>query len=424
MADIFEAFSRGIAAGQGVKAHQEAQEENKLRKAILKHQMDALKLEDQLRERDIALQNFQFMQGTPQADVPNADPGVPIAPAGALGAGVSLPEAPRQMAPVQIPGVNVPELGINQPGVSRRPQTAEEAARAQLLEKLSQPMKLAAGEVFGSPATGVLMRGTPRTGNVGGALMNLETGDVITPAAEKDVPIQQQLLNALRKGDTKEARLIQESLRIAKTADDDPLLAELRQMRIENLRRQVNSPDMSPAQFNMANRLADDFARDSKDFVARAQSYGTVLAAGKEQTPASDLSMIFAYMKMLDPGSVVREGEFATAQNAAAIPDRIRNVYNRVINGTRLTPEQRGDFTKQARSIYDSAKSRQNALVKTYSGRAVATKVPVDMVVTDYSAGVEPASSGAVTVKAPDGVSYTFPTQAAADAFKKAAGIK
>jgi len=39
---------------------------------------------------------------------------------------------------------------------------------------------------------------------------------------------------------------------------------------------------------------------------------------------------------MLDPGSVVRESEFATAQNAAGVPDQVRNMYNKVLSGTRL----------------------------------------------------------------------------------------
>jgi hypothetical protein len=36
-------------------------------------------------------------------------------------------------------------------------------------------------------------------------------------------------------------------------------------------------------------------------------------------------------MKMLDPTSVVREGEFATAQNAASIPIKIVNMYNKAL---------------------------------------------------------------------------------------------
>jgi hypothetical protein len=147
---------------------------------------------------------------------------------------------------------------------------------------------------------------------------------------------------------------------------------------------------MSPAQFNMANRLADDFTRDSKDFVQRAQSYGTVLAAAKDHSAAGDLSIIFAYMKMLDPGSVVREGEFATAQNTAGVPDRIRNLYNRAINGERLAPRQRADFVNQAKAVYGAAKQRQAAIEQTYGERARRAHVPPEMVIMDFSRGVEP----------------------------------
>jgi hypothetical protein len=139
----------------------------------------------------------------------------------------------------------------------------------------------------------------------------------------------------------------------------------------------------------MANKLADDFARDSKDFVQRGQSYGTVLAAAKDPSAAGDLSLIFAYMKMLDPGSVVREGEFATAQNTAGVPDRIRNLYNRIISGERLNPNQRAEFVNQAKAVYGAAKQRQDAIVRTYTERAKVARVPEGLVVMDYGAGVE-----------------------------------
>ena len=77
-----------------------------------------------------------------------------------------------------------------------------------------------------------------------------------------------------------------------------------------------------------------------------------------EDTAAGDLALIFNYMKMLDPGSVVREGEFATAQNTAGVPDRVLNSYNRALEGTRLNPKQRKEFTKQAESLFDIASER------------------------------------------------------------------
>lgn len=73
---------------------------------------------------------------------------------------------------------------------------------------------------------------------------------------------------------------------------------------------------------------------------------------------AGDLSGIFAYMKMLDPGSTVREGEFANAQNAGGLDDQLRNQYNKLINGERLNPDQRKDFLSQALKI----KARQDKL--------------------------------------------------------------
>ena len=60
---------------------------------------------------------------------------------------------------------------------------------------------------------------------------------------------------------------------------------------------------------------------------------------------------------MLDPGSTVREGEFANAQNAAGVPTRIINAYNQAKDGTRLSEQQREEFKGAARSAFDSQRS-------------------------------------------------------------------
>lgn len=46
-----------------------------------------------------------------------------------------------------------------------------------------------------------------------------------------------------------------------------------------------------------------------------------------------DLAVIYGYMKMLDPLSVVREGEFETARKTQAIPDWVWGAYERVRGG-------------------------------------------------------------------------------------------
>ena len=62
----------------------------------------------------------------------------------------------------------------------------------------------------------------------------------------------------------------------------------------------------------------------------------------------SDVSMIFNYMKMLDPGSTVREGEYATAKNTAGIEQGLRNSLNAALGQGFLSDSQRADFRRVA----------------------------------------------------------------------------
>lgn len=106
-------------------------------------------------------------------------------------------------------------------------------------------------------------------------------------------------------------------------------------------------------------QLRREFEGTQSEFRQVRDSYAQIreLQAGGASA-GGDLAFIFSYMKMLDPGSVVREGEFANAQNAAGVPDQIRNMYNRVMSGQRLNDRQRDDFATQASRVYE-ARRRQ-----------------------------------------------------------------
>lgn len=105
--------------------------------------------------------------------------------------------------------------------------------------------------------------------------------------------------------------------------------------------------------FELEDKLRKEYLTQTKPYQEVKSAYGRVLSS--QNTAVGDISLIFGYMKMLDPGSVVREGEFATAQNAAGVPDRITNLYNKVISGQRLNQSQRDSFKGQAKGLYDSA---------------------------------------------------------------------
>ena len=108
----------------------------------------------------------------------------------------------------------------------------------------------------------------------------------------------------------------------------------------------------------------------SKPFIMVRDSMGRIEAAAKNPTAAGDLALIFNYMKVLDPGSTVREGEFATAQNSAGVPERLKAKYNQVISGERLADDQRQDFVSRARDLYQSQASIQKQQEQQYRGLA------------------------------------------------------
>ena len=113
-------------------------------------------------------------------------------------------------------------------------------------------------------------------------------------------------------------------------------------------------------------KFRKEYSDQTKGYQEVKSAYGRVKAS--EDSAVGDLSLIFGYMKMLDPGSVVREGEFATAQNAAGVPERIQNIYNKVISGERLNAGQRKAFKGQAEKLYQTA-AEQEKTVRDGIGR-------------------------------------------------------
>jgi hypothetical protein len=139
--------------------------------------------------------------------------------------------------------------------------------------------------------------------------------------------------------------------------------------------------------FEDEQKLRKEFEANAKTHLDVRRGFQRVLAS--KDDAAGDISLIFGYMKMLDPGSVVREGEFATAQNSAGIPDQIRNMYNRALEGTRLNPDQRNMFKGQAKSLYD--KSAQEYGAREEQFRGIAGRYGVDPGRVIPSLGPEPS---------------------------------
>tara|TARA_R110002020_G_scaffold168018_2_gene356610 strand:+ start:2217 stop:3230 length:1014 start_codon:yes stop_codon:yes gene_type:complete len=117
---------------------------------------------------------------------------------------------------------------------------------------------------------------------------------------------------------------------------------------------------------NQENVLRKEFNKGSQEYQTAIVQNKKLTNALNRATPAGDLAAVFAYMKLLDPPSVVREGEQATAKNATGVPDRIRNLYNSMILGHKLTPAQRKDFKETSKGVMSPYIDRYTELTQQY----------------------------------------------------------
>jgi len=117
------------------------------------------------------------------------------------------------------------------------------------------------------------------------------------------------------------------------------------------------SAQVTPEQLKIKD-LFSQFEKVGGDFAKIRDSFDRLEASAEEPSAAGDLAMIFNYMKILDPDSVVRESEFATAQNSGAVPERVRGLYNSIINGKRLSNVQRKDFLNRGERLFNKKKTQ------------------------------------------------------------------
>lgn len=97
-----------------------------------------------------------------------------------------------------------------------------------------------------------------------------------------------------------------------------------------------------------------------KDFQGMKSALSAVQESLKKENPIGDVAAATKIMKLLDPGSVVRESELGIAMAASGKLDRISNYVDMWKNGTLLTPTQRIEFGALANELYNASARAYN----------------------------------------------------------------
>ena len=141
------------------------------------------------------------------------------------------------------------------------------------------------------------------------------------------------------------------------------------------------SASPKPATISELTGLSKSFSQETKDDSDVAGSWRTLHSNAALGTPAGDIAVIYAYMKLQDPTSVVREGEFATAQNAGGIHETIRARLNQAIGTGRLTPQLRSEILGSAKATLNSRRSQFSAKQDRFTKLAKSKGIDPELVI-------------------------------------------
>lgn len=177
-------------------------------------------------------------------------------------------------------------------------------------------------------------------------------------------------------------------------ADADKLSADTQKLLLENKAAETRGDGLAPEKvFQMEKQLREEYVKRSGQFTELRSSYETIKASGEaaygDTTGAADVAMIMAFMKMLDPGSVVRETEFANAENTAGLFNTLKNLLPKIGQGKKLGDAQRKNFLGLAAKYMEAAAGFEKEL------RSDLTKVATDYgLSTDRVFGASRAQAG------------------------------
>ena len=116
--------------------------------------------------------------------------------------------------------------------------------------------------------------------------------------------------------------------------------------------------------------------KDSAAFHRNLYNLVTKANADPENAAALDHAIIFQFAKALDPGSVVRESEFAQIMGIGSAWDTLVNRLKKMAVGTRLSTELRNKILDSVKTMNDGNDKIKSSIDAKFQGRASKYGIP------------------------------------------------
>jgi hypothetical protein len=123
--------------------------------------------------------------------------------------------------------------------------------------------------------------------------------------------------------------------------------------------------DVAKVEMDLAKQFRADKTVQAHQLMQNEMRQLEALAA--EGNPQSDQALITKFAKILDPGSVVRETEFAITEKGGGMLTSLQNTLDKARGTGRLQPEQRAQMLQAARSLTAGVNEEYAKKRKEYS---------------------------------------------------------
>lgn len=121
-----------------------------------------------------------------------------------------------------------------------------------------------------------------------------------------------------------------------------------------------------------------------KNVAQAAPIYRAMMEAAGRDTKAADLNMVYGLGKIMDPTSVVREGEIVMANDTQGIADKLNGFIKGIQGEGRLRPEARAQIMQEAHGRMQSYASMFEQDAGMYRGIAGRSRMNVDDVLPKF----------------------------------------
>ena len=188
------------------------------------------------------------------------------------------------------------------------------------------------------------------------ALKNIQIGAALTmPSLKEYLPGDGAKVSKVDFSDTGAFVIMEDG-----TSQFQPLPTdEIERRKAEAAEKAAKEGELKTSDIKGINKDITDFTKSYRAIRESAEGLDTL---SKKKTAPAQMAMIFKFMKALDPGSTVREGEYASASNTTGVDGRIMNLYNQAVDGKMLTDQQAAQFVDVAKELSNTA---ANTVIET-----------------------------------------------------------